>query len=96
MASVQFTYSDKRIEALKIFLQDNGTDIDREMKSAMDSIWEKFVPEAVRTYIDRTDTAKKKEQPAVKRSAAAGAVGPRKGASSAPPDVVPEDGRKSE
>ena len=41
--SIQISYDDERLEAMRIFLSENGTTIEDELLSALDAIYRKNV-----------------------------------------------------
>lgn len=43
--TIQFTYDDERLEALRIYLADNGSTIEDELTSALDAVYKKTVPQ---------------------------------------------------
>ena len=51
--TIQFTYDDERLEALRIYLADNGSTIEDELTSALDAVYKKTVPSQVRTFLDK-------------------------------------------
>ena len=51
-SSVQFSYDDEKLEAVRIFLQNKGTTLEAELVNMMDQIYRKNVPSDVRNYLD--------------------------------------------
>lgn len=49
--TVQFSYDEEKLEALKIFIDGKGVDIEAEMVQAMEDLYCKHVPVRVREYI---------------------------------------------
>lgn len=64
--TIQFTYDDERLEALRIYLADNGSTIEDELTSALDAVYKKTVPSQVRTFLDKrsqSEPTKPKSKP---------------------------------
>lgn len=64
--SIQISYDDERLEAMRIFLSENGTTIEDELLSALDAIYRKNVPSQVRAFFEKrsqTEPAKPKSKP---------------------------------
>ena len=49
--TVQFSYDEEKLEALKIFIDGKDVDIEAEMVQAMEDLYFKHVPVRVREYI---------------------------------------------
>jgi hypothetical protein len=49
--TVQFSYDEEKLEALKIFIDGKDVDIEVEMVQAMEDLYGKYVPVRVREYI---------------------------------------------
>ena len=52
---VQIEYDAEKVEALRFYLGDRNTTLEKEMIEAMDSIFKKNVPAQVREYINRNN-----------------------------------------
>ena len=54
---------ESKVRALEFFLTQKETTIEAELTKAVDTIYERFVPKEVRSYVDRTkSTGKEKPQ----------------------------------
>ena len=65
MPNIQFTYDEERLEALKVFLEEKGKNLDTELKSMLDNLYEKTVPQKVQTFLERkskTETQRPKQK----------------------------------
>ena len=60
LSIVQFEYDAEKVEALRFYLGDRNTTLEKEMTEAMDSIFRKNVPAQVREYINRNTAPKQK------------------------------------
>lgn len=52
-ATVQIEYDVEKLEAVRFFLMDKNSTVERELLDAMDAIFRKHVPAQVRDYIER-------------------------------------------
>ena len=55
LSIVQIEYDAEKVEALRFYLGDRNTTLEKEMIEAMDSIFKKNVPAQVREYINRNN-----------------------------------------
>ena len=65
MPNIQFTYDEERLEALKVFLDEKGKNLESELVSMMDNLYEKTVPQKVQTFLERkskTETQRPKQK----------------------------------
>lgn len=64
MKTVQITieYSDSKTEALKMYLSDCESTVEKELTVYMDTLWEKYVPGEVRSFIERNEAADMKKK----------------------------------
>ena len=49
--TVEFSFEDEKLEAIKIFLNDKNTTLTDKLVSFMESLYNDYVPEDVRSYI---------------------------------------------
>lgn len=52
-ATVQFSFDEEKLDALKIFIDGKNVNIEAEMVQAMEDLYEKHVPIRVREYISK-------------------------------------------
>ena len=52
---IQIEYDAERLEAIRFYLRDRNTTVERELSEALDGLFKKNVPVAVREYIERKD-----------------------------------------
>ena len=52
LTTVQVEYDAERLEALRMYLKDNGTTVEKEMALMMDALFRKNVPAQVRTVFE--------------------------------------------
>ena len=52
LTTVQVEYDAERLEALRMYLKDNGTTVEKEMAQMMDALFRKNVPAQVRTFFE--------------------------------------------
>ena len=52
-STVQVEYDSEKLEAIRFYLSDRNTTIERELLEAMDAVFKKNVPAQVREYIER-------------------------------------------
>lgn len=52
LTTVQVEYDAERLEALRMYLKDNGTTVEKEMALMMDALFRKNVPAQVRTFFE--------------------------------------------
>ena len=52
-ASVQFSFDEETLDALKIFIDGKNVNIETEMVQAMEDLYAKHVPVRVREYISK-------------------------------------------
>ncbi|MBR3805440.1 MAG: hypothetical protein IKJ13_01215 [Clostridia bacterium] len=65
MPNIQFTYDEDRLEALKVFLDEKGKNLESELVSMMDNLYEKTVPQKVQIFLERkgkTETQRPKQK----------------------------------
>ena len=60
---VQIKYAQSRLSALRMYLSDENTTVERELVSCLDWLWEQKIPEAVRDFIERSEKQEKTEKP---------------------------------
>ena len=52
-STVQVEYDSEKLEAIRFYLSDRNTTVERELLEAMDTVFKKNVPSQVREYIER-------------------------------------------
>ena len=52
-ATVQFSFDEEKLDALKIFIDGKNVNIEAEMVQAMEELYTKHVPVRVREYISK-------------------------------------------
>ena len=52
-ATVQFSFDEEKLDALKIFIDGKNVNIEAEMVQAMEELYAKHVPVRVREYISK-------------------------------------------
>lgn len=57
-ATLQVSFPQEKLEALKFYMNEKDTTIEKELQGHMKSIYEKYVPAPTRRYLDRNDSAK--------------------------------------
>lgn len=50
---IQIDYDAEKLEAIRFYLRDRNTTVERELSEALDGLFKKNVPVAVREYIER-------------------------------------------
>ena len=61
--SIQFTYEEEKLEALKVFLEEKNKTLDGELTAMTDALYERTVPQKVQIFLEkknRTDWGKAK------------------------------------
>lgn len=65
-ATITLSYDEEKLNALRLYIDQKNTQIEDELESAIDVLYQKHVPSGVREYIDmRSGTA---PAPKVRRS----------------------------
>ena len=54
---LQVSFSKEKLEALKFYMDEKDTTVEKELQGHIKSIYEKYVPAATRRYLDRNDPA---------------------------------------
>ena len=52
-STIQVEYETKKLEAVRFYLRDKNSTVERELADAIESVFKKVVPVAVRDYIER-------------------------------------------
>ena len=55
-STIQVEYETEKLEAVRIYLRDKNSTVERELADAIESVFKKVVPVAVRDYIERNNT----------------------------------------
>ena len=51
-STIQVEYETEKLEAVRIYLRDKNSTVERELADAIESVFKKVVPVAVRDYIE--------------------------------------------
>lgn len=74
LANITIKYDEEKLNATKQYMEKKDADIDAELSEVMGKLYEKYVPPAVREYIesrgDVPPTIKKAARPATKNTTA--------------------------
>lgn len=52
-STVQIEYDGEKLEAVRFYLRDKGSTVEKELSDALDTVYKKNVPTQVREYIER-------------------------------------------
>jgi hypothetical protein len=55
--TIQVSFPKEKLEALKFYMDEKDTTVEKELQGHIKSIYEKYVPVATRRYLDRNDPA---------------------------------------
>ena len=55
--TLQVSFPKEKLEALKFYMDEKDTTVEKELQGHVKSIYEKYVPAATRRYLDRNDHA---------------------------------------
>jgi hypothetical protein len=55
--TLQVSFPKEKLEALKFYMDEKYTTVEKELQGHIKSIYEKYVPAATRRYLDRNDSA---------------------------------------
>ena len=55
--TLQVSFPKEKLEALKFYMDEKDTTVEKELQGHIKSIYEKYVPAATRRYLDRNDSA---------------------------------------
>lgn len=55
--TLQVSFPKEKLEALKFYMDEKDTTVEKELQGHIKSIYEKYVPVATRRYLDRNDPA---------------------------------------
>ena len=53
--TIEFSFDDAKLEAINIFLKDKDATLSEELDRFMDAIYKKYVPPAVRVFIEKRE-----------------------------------------
>lgn len=67
-SAVQVEYDSEKLEAIRFYLCDRNTTVERELIDAMDVLFKKNVPAQVREYIERKSALGSKPETAEQQS----------------------------
>lgn len=51
--TVQFTFDEEKLEALKVFLDEKGKTLDEELTDLVGSLYERIVPQKVQFFLEK-------------------------------------------
>lgn len=54
--SIEFSFDDAKLEAINIYLKEKNSKLSEELDHFMDSLYKKYVPQAVREFIDKKES----------------------------------------
>ena len=54
--TLQVSFPKEKLEALKFYMDEKDTTVEKELQGHIKSIYEKYVPAATRRYLDRNDS----------------------------------------
>ena len=60
---VQIRYAENRLSALRMFLGDEQSTVEKELTACLDRLCEEKIPENVRDFIERSEKQEKTEMP---------------------------------
>lgn len=63
-AVVTIKYEEEKLNAVRQYMEKKDADLDKELYENMNRLWEKYVPQAVREYIESREESKKKDKKA--------------------------------
>ena len=52
-STIQVEYDSEKLEAVRFYLRDKSSTVERELSDALDAVYKKNVPAQVREYIER-------------------------------------------
>ena len=58
---IQFRADQSKVNAVRIFLADKSVDIESELADYIDVLYKKYVPQAVRDYIEKSEQTSQEE-----------------------------------
>lgn len=68
-AKIEFTFDDVKLDALRLFMKEKGVSLEEELDRAMDTIYKKYVPQAIRDYFDKQEAEARQAAEAKKSKA---------------------------
>lgn len=54
-ATIQVSFPKEKLDALKFYMDEKDTTVEKELQAYVKSVYEKYVPAAARRYLDRND-----------------------------------------
>lgn len=58
--TIEFSFDDAKLEAINIFLKDKNATLNDELERFMDSMYKDYVPQEVRSYIEKKEAEEMK------------------------------------
>lgn len=74
-ATLTLSYDEEKLNALKIYIGQKNTQVEDELVSALDVLYQKHVPSGVREYIDMRSGTAPSPTPKVRKTKSSSAVG---------------------
>lgn len=74
-ATLTLSYDEEKLNALKIYIGQKNTQVEDELVSAIDVLYQKHVPSGIREYIDMRSGSAPASTPKVRRTKSSSAVG---------------------
>ena len=53
--TIEFSFDDTKLDAINIFLKDKNATLSEELDRFMDALYKKYVPQAVREFIEKKE-----------------------------------------
>ena len=92
---IQVRYPSNRLSALRMFLSDENSTVERELTAHLDALWEQKIPENVCDFIERSEKRERADKIRERRKTPGRASAPKKPVSGASADGG-ADTRKTE
>ncbi len=61
--TIEFSFDDAKLEAITLFLKEKETTLGEELEHFMESLYKKYVPQAVREFIEKKEAEDAKTAP---------------------------------
>lgn len=73
--TITLSYDEEKLNALKLYIEQKSTQVEDELVTALDTLYQKHVPSGVREYIDMRSGTVPAPAPKVRRNKLSSAVG---------------------
>ena len=80
---VQVRYAENRLSALRMFLGDEQSTVEKELTACLDRLWEEKIPENVRDFIERSEKREQADKVRERRKTKGRTLPPKKPVSEA-------------